>query len=564
MSFVPFIPSNPSAGNAPTFGTYTPSLLYSNGSPWTTAPTVVAPFIPFVPFVPQYSPPVPFSVRSDAATSVARSETVPSDAAVPHDDAFSDVSNLSDADSHSSDVSDDADHDSEEDVPPLDLSSPLTAGGKYFIQDSSGNKSTIRLSSRDIKHIKNVAFRDRYLLEHFGLSWDSPDPADHIKLMCFYGVDPNTFSSYSSHWNSLRKNGFDITVKDLMKYLTAKRKTYSNNSLTHWKSAVKLHQAAMGLLPDEEQFKYFCNGYAHDNPDGLAKKRGAITASRLRQLVNHRSVKGTLYETAYQVQYAVGLRSDQMSAMHISHFQLVFDPKIKTKLVGYVYVCPKHKFKSAHLRSATEHHICDEHYLPLLTAEIESARLYRGGFLCPNWNPTHALEKIKSAAPDLEWDANLQWVNHGIRHGACVDAADNAADQTLSGRLIAAQHRCQQGSFSVLGEYCQSNEARSALAQAAQLCPQGLSRVTVNELTCVKRKGSYVLSHTPVEATAGRGKKGKFISTAAKLQALNAKAKSALGELTSEAAAKLVQQAAARLAKEQKAAARAAATPAAN
>lgn len=436
------------------------------------------------------------------------------------------------------------------DDPNSELPSPKEATAlqkRYFITDAFGNRSSVRLAPRDIKYIKQHRHRDRYLKQHFGLSWDSPDVLDHVKMLCFYSVDVNTFEGYSSHWTSLRRASLPFTYESVYVYMVNHRKEYANKTLDHWFSAIKLYRAAMGLLPDEERKRYFANGYARDNPDGITKKRGAITLPRLRELCAHSRIRNTLYATAYQTQYACGLRSDQMSSIHFTQFHPVHDNKNKDRIINYVYICPKHKYKSAHLKNATEHHICDPTFVDFLTEQIGLARLTSHGFLHPSWNPTEALELIKTSAPELQWDENLKWVNHSIRHGSAVDAASSSQDSSVSGQLVAAQQRTCQSSFQVVGHYCESNEQRSEIAEATRAMVEGgFNRLTVNDVTYSRSRFCVRASKAAVASTVGGRSNKRALSLAAKARELNTKRKALLGASNLEHSMKMARQAAAR------------------
>lgn len=423
---------------------------------------------------------------------------------------------------------DDSDDDSDEDILDSDPSAYLSVkdgetvddekklaeldklpakGRTFVITDANGDPAVCHLSLGTIRHIKQCQFRDKYLQERLQLSWNDPQLSlpDSIRLRIFHSVSPNTFSGYASHWNVLEKAGYDISVMGLMNFLEAKKKqgkVYANASLCHWKSAVDLFCAATGNISGELWNRYH-RGYCKSNPNGVTKKRGAITRDRLLELCSHSTVKGSIYEDAFQLQYAIALRSGQMQGMHSSHFRLVKDKKTGRPL-NYVYVVPKHKHKDADITTAIEHHVCDPNSFDLISRVIKDANKYRSGFLCPGWDEVRARKLISDAAPDLGWDASLQWVNHSVRHGSCVDAALSAPSDDPVTRLEHVQARSAQKSATVARDYSQSPEYRALYAKLQSSLPAGFTCVSYNGFSLLRNKNGSLVVRQKAVASAFR------------------------------------------------------------
>jgi hypothetical protein len=399
------------------------------------------------------------------------------------------------------------------------------------------------LSKADVDHLKTIRYRDKYLLDHFNLDVKSTNVFDRLKILRLLSVSPNTFRGYSSHWNVLRANNFnlDLSDKGLCGFLATFRARYSNASMCHWISAVKLYMNAFGhpSLTEEERCRVFCKGYMKDNVNGLTKERGVINRDKLELLVSSTHCP-PLYREGFQLQFACGLRTNQMPATHVDNFHPVSDKKTG-KVAGYVYVCDKQKDSHSHLRKEVEYHICDVSFTDLITSMIAAARS-RNGFLIPTWKQTEALDIVKKAAQEYGWDPNLTWVNHGIRHGACLDAADASADQSVAGRAGAAQQRCAQKSLNVINTtYLKTEQARELVAKAVKN-DSAWKLLEIDGFVVRRLKKSFRVSSLTPAAVAG-GKKTNRRKVAVLTERRSAqlkKGKSEGGSLNLEAASDII------------------------
>ncbi len=93
---------------------------------------------------------------------------------------------------------------------------------RYTITDVNGKPDTCLVSCGTVKHLKQIRSRENYLLKHEELSWKRTDNSfdEKFKLSVFYSVSPNTFQTYSSTWNNLRKNECEFTQTGLTKYFS--------------------------------------------------------------------------------------------------------------------------------------------------------------------------------------------------------------------------------------------------------------------------------------------------------------------------------------------------------
>lgn len=408
--------------------------------------------------------------------------------------------------------------------------------GSFKVMNADGKVSDIVLSKADVDHLKTIRFREKYLLEHFNLRLDTESLPDRQKILRFMSVCPNTFRGYASHWNVLRASGCEIDLSDqgLGKLWASRLGRYSNASLVHWIASVKLYMnvfnVASGSFSDEDRIRTLAKGYQHHNPNGIAKERGVINRSKLEEMISSEHCP-PLYRTGFQLQFACGLRTNQMSAIHVSEFHPVQDQKTKS-IIGYVYACPKHKDSKSHVRKAIEYHICDPSYLTLITSLIEAATL-SNGFLIPNWNSTEALAVVKKCALSLNWDPDLEWVNHGIRHGACLDAAESAEDQSVAGRALAAQTRGAQNSLNVINNvYLRKEDARSIVAKACKNHLGDWRVVSVDGFTIKRNKKSFTVTKASAAAVVSAKDRRK---TAVRVAlATSKRAKTANGEINLE------------------------------
>jgi hypothetical protein len=181
----------------------------------------------------------------------------------------------------------------------------------------------VPLTEKQWKFLKDSQWRDEFLLK-MGI-----DPKENLMKkivhMAFLSVDPGTFRSYASHWKKLRENGCAINYGGLMMYLAKFPASIKTDSLNSWVSAVKLYMRAFGQEGHAVLLRLVTDGYAHDNPNGLAKERGIIDRGKIQQLVEHPSIVGTPYELGLQLQFATGVRGGQVDGMTCDQFSRLVD-----------------------------------------------------------------------------------------------------------------------------------------------------------------------------------------------------------------------------------------------
>jgi hypothetical protein len=345
---------------------------------------------------------------------------------------------------------------------------PARDGRFQIVNGLTQSSSSLLLTRADLTHLKNVRFREQYITTLFGIRMNTTDPLERQKLLRLLSVTPNTFRGYASHWNLLRKNNcrIDFSSEGLCKFL-AIRGGLSNASLSHWGAAVKFHMHAVGhsSCSEEELFRVLSKGYCHDNPNGLAKVRGVITRAKIETLATSPHLPPA-YQTGFRAQFALGLRTSQMSSVCASEIETIMDKKGKT-VIGYIYVTMKQKDMNAHMRKSHECHILDPADTAFMTSLLDQARASGEDRLFPFWNESQANKLIKLCAKTYGWDPKLEWVNHGIRHGACLEAAENAPDQSDAGRILNSRGRTAQNSACVVRDrYCKSETARDIEADA--------------------------------------------------------------------------------------------------
>lgn len=341
------------------------------------------------------------------------------------------------------------------------------------------------LTEKEWKFLKDSQWREDFLSK-MGI-----DPKKDLRLrivyLAFLSVDPGSFRSYASHWKKLRENGFNVDYLGLMSYFAKYPASISTGSLNSWVSAVKLYVRAFGAEGQATLLRLVTDGYAADNPNGLAQERGIIDRGKIQQLVEHPSVKGTPYELGYQLQFATGVRGGQIDAMTYDQFTR-YEDRRSHKVICYVYTCTKHKDKQKHRRNAVETHVCDRSYNDLIERLILAAQDTPSGRLIPDWKQNIANEKVKAAAISLDWDEDFVWVNHGIRHGSCLDAADADGDSDEDERKLKGAARTGHANTNVTKDVYLRNEAdrKTAIAAKKTIAEVGLALPRQNKSAVVK------------------------------------------------------------------------------
>jgi hypothetical protein len=338
------------------------------------------------------------------------------------------------------------------------------------------------LSEEDWKYLKDSFWRDEYLAA-LGVGPNNSDWRRQVVWLAFMSVGPSTFRSYASHWKKLKENNCTLDYEGLMKYYASHRTEISTDSLNSWESAVTLYTRAFGKEGARVLLKLVSNGYAHDNPNGLAKERGVIDRHKIQELQRHPSISNTIYADGLALQFATGVRGGQVSSMKHSDFSRITDRRTQ-KTVGFLFTCAKHKDKGKHRRNAFETHICDRSYNDLIEKMLAAAADRRDQRLVPDWKQAEANSLVKSVAKDLEWDEDFVWVNHGVRHGACQDAAEGAEDSDEQVEL-AHGRTCQTSKTVIENTYLRPAAVRKKAVQASK-----------------KRQQTGVPSSTPAQTEA--------------------------------------------------------------
>ena len=328
----------------------------------------------------------------------------------------------------------------------------------------------VHLTESDWKFIKNSAWREDYL-ERMGIN-RTKSVLHKIVYLAFMSVDPGTFRSYASHWNKMKHARCAISRRGLMEYYAEHQASIKTDSLNSWESAVALYERAMGRDGPVALLKLVSNGYAADNPNGVANERGIIDRNKVHELATHKSIQDTEYALGFQLQFACGVRGGQIDGMRKDQFTRLVDKRTK-KTMAFLYTCPKHKDKSKNRKKSVESHVCDPHYNELIEDLLkraeENPRDHPQGRLLPSWKQTEANKLVKAAAADLNWDADFVWVNHGIRHGACQDAADDSdCDDEDEKAELAASRTCQSSKSVIKNTYLKSETERKASVQTSK------------------------------------------------------------------------------------------------
>ena len=269
----------------------------------------------------------------------------------------------------------------------------------------------------------------------------------------------------------------------------------------------------------------------------LRRSRGAITRLMIQDLIRLESVADTPYAAGFVVQHAFGLRNEQVENARISDFRKIFDAR--GKVICYSFQVFRHKRYNAnsYTTSELETHVCSAAWNDKIGRIIDAAEARweedDEDILVPGRNPVTANKLIKQAAKELEWNQDVDWVDHGIRHGAAVDAADDAEDQSHEGRTLAAMTQLQQKTPEVTMMYTKTQMARIAEGQAHGIASTGATRFGLlqsdYDVTVEPHKGK--IKFTRVEScgrrravVAQRVNKAKLAQKAKALAASNKKA----------------------------------------
>jgi hypothetical protein len=232
----------------------------------------------------------------------------------------------------------------------------------------------------------------------------------------------------------------------------------------------------------------------HAVPEHRPRVRGAITHDIVRRIVKHKTIVDAGYSDGFIFQQAFGLRNRQVCEARVGNLHRGVDAAGKTE---YLFVCPSGKRRAFAPLDFVETHRSrpewDEDMERIYNAIAERKNNAPDDLVFAFWKTNRASNLVTAAAKALGLDPCLVWVNHGFRHGASLDAANNAADQSVAGRLEAAsQHLCHKETKVTESFYLIEPVVRQVKAQAV-LMKEGvyeLSRGKSDFLVKVNRHGA--------------------------------------------------------------------------
>lgn len=355
----------------------------------------------------------------------------------------------------------------------------------------------IELSESEKSEIRSERHRDWFLEEYFGLTRDQ-DLETTLKWLCFHSTAASTFYSYCTIYKALLDHGdpqFDFTRPGckpqhvLNCYLAAYgdcEHIVKSKSLKSYQTAINHYCDAMGLNGPAAQQKLLRGGLNSQRPakDKVSRPRGAITYKMMKELIKYVKSRGpefALYVDGFIIQHAFALRNEQVGAARLTEFVQVTQPvgRGSAELLGFRYVALRHKVynRNQYVNSDLEKHSNNvswnsELYEIFQRAQARAAET-DNWLAVPGWKGQVACRLVKEAAKALGWSSDVDWVDHGIRHGAAVDAAANSKDRSIEGQILAAQEQLQHKSPRVTLRYMESEENRQLLGRANKALAAG-------------------------------------------------------------------------------------------
>lgn len=253
------------------------------------------------------------------------------------------------------------------------------------------------------------------------------------------GLAPSTFRQYHSKVLTVINEGYPPTLLGLCDLLAERAlqedaRFFAHSSLSTWRSAIVHFGVGLGYYyPTERdiaEFNKVKRGLKGMNAEGVTKVKGAITRKLVDQMVKWaEKAPGVPKEDrrwfvdGIIVQHAFGLRTSEVCAVSNLNTKTVDDS------AEYLHVCPKNKDALGYNRDdmKIEKHFSDVHWKAHLDRISNTAKKENDDERwVPGWTTWKANRYVKLCAVESNWDENLFWSNHGIRHGSAVDAARDA------------------------------------------------------------------------------------------------------------------------------------------
>jgi hypothetical protein len=345
--------------------------------------------------------------------------------------------------------------------------------------DLTGKK--VKLSKEALIDIRREQFRDVFLERYFGLTQNT-DLKTTKQWYCFHSVRSTTFRSYATAYHALLRAGEDfdfrrpeVDPREVMNdYITAYGETsIPAKSLASYTVAINFYCRATGRDGALDQQKLLRDGVLSQLPlkSKLRRPRGAITHHMVRDLISLDHIRGTPFADGYVIQHAFGLRNEQVLKAKVADFRVARYASTG-ELFCYSYESLRHKQynSNSYTVNELENHAASAAWnkeLGEILARIEKRWEETGEeYAVPGWDCVAANFLVKDAAVRLGWDPLVNWVDHGIRHGAAVDAAEASADQTVEGRLLAAQAALCHKTPTITIQYMKPQQQRLAEGRA--------------------------------------------------------------------------------------------------
>lgn len=250
------------------------------------------------------------------------------------------------------------------------------------------------------------------------------------------GLAPSTFRQYHSRVYQLVKAGYEPTLPGLGRFLAERAfaedsRFFAHSSLSTWRSAVVHFGVALGYYfptsRDITEFRKLKAGLKGMNAEGVTRVKGAITRKGVQEMVewaksNVAPQDQTWFVDGIIVQHAFGLRTSEVP--NVAKHNCRLDPQSPLQ---FLHTCPKNKDALAYHRDdmKVEYHYSDTFWKEELD-RISSRATDASPYWISGWCSWKANDYVKLCSVSLGWNPLLFWSNHGIRHGAAVDAARNA------------------------------------------------------------------------------------------------------------------------------------------
>lgn len=258
------------------------------------------------------------------------------------------------------------------------------------------------------------------------------NPYSRTKLR---GIAPTTFRQYHSRVLTLIEGGYDPTLPGLGRFLADRANAddarfFAHNSLSTWRSAVVHFGVGLGYYfpttNDILEYRKLKSGLKGMNAEGVTRVKGAITRKGIQEMLTwaQREVPENdrkWFMDGIIVQHAFGLRTSEVPCVSTRNCRLAPGSN------EYLHTCPKNKDAVAYNRDEMkiEQHFSDVQWKAELD-RISSGANEEVSRWVPNWCTWKANDYVKLCSEQLGWSPLLFWSNHGIRHGAAVDAARDA------------------------------------------------------------------------------------------------------------------------------------------